>query len=66
VSWLATRLAATSLRAGIGVVAGVGVVSSSTWCSRLTVVVGVGRARRGWWGPLRLGCWSWWWHTARS
>jgi hypothetical protein len=56
VTWLAAGVAATSLRVGIGVVAGVGVVSSSTWCSRLTVVVGVGRARRRWWGPLRLGC----------
>jgi hypothetical protein len=42
VSWLAAGVAATSLRAGIGVVAGVGVVSSSTWGSRLAVVVGVG------------------------
>jgi hypothetical protein len=59
VSWLATGVAATSLRASVGVVAGVGVVSSNTRCSRLAVVVGVGRARCRWWGPLRLGCWSW-------
>jgi hypothetical protein len=63
VSWLAAGVASTCLSAGIGVVAGVCVASSSTWDSRLTVVVRVGGARCRWWGPLWLRCWSWWWQT---